>query len=528
MGRRRTDEQQNMVDLALTGENLKGNAFAGSGKTTTSIDICIALFPKRGLYLCFGKANADEAEEKIRGAGRSNVEVRTGHSLAYRQIVLGNRGFQEKLKGRLNGYLVAQKLGIRDFKAIAPFTFVQYGNFVLQTVNRFCQDHSFEFRKSHVPMKQIREYEEKKKLEVDPFVLRMMFKDAQRLWEMMSDPDDSTYMTHDTYLKLYSMTQPTLSEYDFVILDEAQDSNGVLLSFVYGCHAQQIYIGDEFQQIFSWRGAVNAMRSLDVKNVVNLTQSFRFGDKVAALATAILKNELGCDIPLKGFDAIKDRVVGAGCELLDGKIDCMIFRTNAGLVAEALGQIKKQRKVAIVGDVNALVSLVEGIEELDKTNKSKHPDLRDFNNYSDFIEYTESELGKDLGVIVKIIDDIGYPTLIDNLKKIKDNREEDSDIILTTAHKSKGREWPNVKLGSDFNMIEKVASNRMEPGEKKPLEINREEFNLLYVTVTRAQNILDVSELAFFSLPEYRDLVESKTNQAPPAKPSTTGLMKAG
>ncbi|APS68750.1 hypothetical protein AVI55_16905 (plasmid) [Piscirickettsia salmonis] len=36
-------------------------------------------------------------------------------------------------------------------------------------------------------------------------------------------------ITHDGYLKLYQLSKPILNQYDFIMLDEAQDANPAIL-----------------------------------------------------------------------------------------------------------------------------------------------------------------------------------------------------------------------------------------------------------------------------------------------------------
>jgi len=57
-----------------------------------------------------------------------------------------------------------------------------------------------------------------------------------------------------------------------------------------------------------------------------------------------------------------------------------------------------------------------------------------------------------------------------------------ADLVVSTVHKAKGREWDRVKLADDFRAI--------VGGEGKP---SSSEVNLLYVAVTRAQGVIDVS-----------------------------------
>ena len=50
---------------------------------------------------------------------------------------------------------------------------------------------------------------------------------------------------------------------------------------------QVIYMGDAHQQIYAWRGAVNAMQQLPLPES-RLTTSFRFGDEIAQVANYLL------------------------------------------------------------------------------------------------------------------------------------------------------------------------------------------------------------------------------------------------
>ncbi|WYX33274.1 hypothetical protein WJ976_32885 (plasmid) [Achromobacter denitrificans] len=54
-------------------------ALSGSGKTPTSIGVAEARPKEKMLYVCFAKANADEAKLRF----PRNVDCRTGHSIAF-------------------------------------------------------------------------------------------------------------------------------------------------------------------------------------------------------------------------------------------------------------------------------------------------------------------------------------------------------------------------------------------------------------------------------------------------------------
>jgi len=57
--------------------------------------------------------------------------------------------------------------------------------------------------------------------------------------------------------------------------------------------------------------------------------------------------------------------------------------------------------------------------------------------------------------------------------------EEGADVVLSTAHKAKGREWNAVRLAPDF------MSARLGPGSEGKAEVR-----LFYVAMTRAKKLL--------------------------------------
>ena len=71
----------------------------------------------------------------------------------------------------------------------------------------------------------------------------------------------------DVYLKVWAQTSPRIDS-DFVLFDEAQHSDGVMLWLLnQQTHAQTIFVGDPYEQIFEWRGAVNAMAQISAGKV---------------------------------------------------------------------------------------------------------------------------------------------------------------------------------------------------------------------------------------------------------------------
>ena len=85
----------------------------------------------------------------------------------------------------------------------------------------------------------------------------------------MTDPREPVPLGHDGYLKLWALSNPMIPA-EFILLDEAQDSNGVVVGLLARQPAQVVLVGDRYQQIYEWRGAVNAMDRMKTKHHADL------------------------------------------------------------------------------------------------------------------------------------------------------------------------------------------------------------------------------------------------------------------
>ncbi len=96
---------------------------------------------------------------------------------------------------------------------------------------------------------------------------------------------------HDIYLKLADLSPPLhqamFEGQDYILIDEAQDLSPVQRAIVAAAGCPVVAVGDPYQQIYSWRGAENALSHLPGESLY-LTGSFRFGPDIAALAGRVL------------------------------------------------------------------------------------------------------------------------------------------------------------------------------------------------------------------------------------------------
>ena len=470
-GMKLTEEQRMVVSAVRSGESVKIAAFAGTGKTTTLRAVAyLALQGKRVLYLAFNRSTAEEA----RGKFTDNVEVRTAHSLAFRAVGRAYQGriARSLLACRRDASSLCQK-ELSDVCQVGGRSSWQAHAAVSQTLQGWLQSDDTAVGPQHVPAV------------VAEACTRLGWREAladaaRAYWRQMEGPRGRLPVTHDVYLKAWRLSQPVLP-YDVILWDEVQDANPVMLGLVRGQEAQQVLVGDTHQQLYAFRGAVDAMRQVRLRELP-LTQSWRFGPQIAAAANRVL-DLIGEGRRLTGMAAPGQVLQGAQ----QADVRAVLGRTNGGLVAEALALLDHQRTIAVVGGVEEMVRLLLALHELRTTGSSSHAELAVFANWAELEEVAQTPIGAAFRPLVDLVKKHKgeIPKMAERLRREAKPDEADAEVVLSTVHKAKGREWPSVRLLDDF-----PAPLR---GDPEHLEWDEDELNVQYVAQTRAQQLLHLS-----------------------------------
>ncbi len=207
-----TQEQINIIQS--TG-NIKINAVAGSGKTTTLIEYAKARpANSRILYLAFNKSVKLEATNKFIANGLSNVQVETAHSLAYRYVVMQSnfkvrpqeyktQELVELLKLRVRGEKHAEYIIANHINKLVAY-FCNSNKSKVQELNYFdllTDESAKDFAQKH--------YEN-------------IMQNARELLAKMNRAEID--ITHDFYLKKFQLLNPALP-YNYILFDEGQDAS---------------------------------------------------------------------------------------------------------------------------------------------------------------------------------------------------------------------------------------------------------------------------------------------------------------
>lgn len=467
-----TAQQSAIYEAFATGENLVVEALAGTGKTTTTRG-CSERTKRRGAYVVFNRKAAQEAKGKM----PSHVRCGTSHSFAFGPVGSKFKARMDR-RDRPNGTQAAAILDIAEGFQLPHdrvVNKVQLARLAQETVAKFCYTADESILPRHVPTYDVPGAEEVS-WDLANYVVPL----AERAWADLTKVSGSLFFNHDVYLKMWALSNPRIAA-DWIAVDEAQDTNPCLMGVVLQQDAQLIAVGDRNQAIYGWRGATDAMANFPAETRLPLSQSFRFGPAVADEANVFL-SMLDAEHRIEGYDKIHSRV-GA----IDGRPDAVLCRTNAGVIAEAL-RTPADETYAIVGGTRQIELFAKAAEALIRGGKAEwHPDLGGFKSWTDVCDYADNESGgSDLRTLVNLIRDNGA----DEIRRIAaaavdERRPQANTRVLTTAHKAKGGEWGKVRIASDFT----------PDGERAEQPLSDPEAMLAYVSVTRAQNVLDPSGL---------------------------------
>lgn len=458
-------------------------ATAGSGKTTTIVNA--SKFIPQGkdvMFLAFNKSIVEELKTRL----PDHVQCSTLHSLGFRSLYKyyrTNGGFD------VSGYKTTKfakdvsknlKIGSKDLdKAL------WVANDILDKARLNHVENDFKL------LGEISDYYgiiwENKEMELAQMTYEQLMEYNEIKFSDVKKLVDFTDMIY-----LPSFYNVELGKYDIVFVDEAQDLNKsqqILVQKIKKPNGRAIYVGDENQAIYMFAGAdAKSFNSIADENTVSLPLSvcYRCGKNIIKEAQEVVGEE--------AIQPFEGQIEG---EILHGSIDdikegdFVLCRNNAPLFSLYFDLIQKGIKAKIKGREieNQLLKLVHKIrfstieqgrskldlmlekieDELVKKGKApeKSKKWQNFREMSNIISFlAEGKL---------LMSEVG-----DQLNEIFD--ENKPGATLMTIHKSKGLEAERVH----FLLPELIPSKWAETDEEY-----KQEFNLKFVAITRAQKTLN-------------------------------------
>ncbi|XP_023214924.1 F-box DNA helicase 1-like [Centruroides sculpturatus] len=447
-----THEQMHIINHEIKQDQIvKIIAFAGTGKTSTLIEYTRLRPHMKFLNVMFNKSVCDYAKTCF----PCNVECRTAHSLAWTKI---GKKYANKLVSKIKPLDIITLLKTKP-ESVHKY---HYARVVLNTIETFMNSADLYITSAHVPSY----HQHADSNEINILSHKDMLNaadDAEYLWNKMKDRNSPVHIVHDVYLKLYQLSQPDLSFYDCILIDEAQDCNGAMLDFLLKQPCPKILVGDPHQQIYGFRGAKNALEEVNCTHTYYLTQSFRFGPEIAYVASCIL--EVTKQISNKTLVG----GIQSGC--ITGKSEgqiCIIARTNLNLLNEVIRlcciqELRSDEPRSIHGHLNGgiksynLDQIVDIYHLLTAGNSNDNNLIKDkfIKRFRDFLtlnQYAKSADDKELlGRIHLVLQHTAnIPTYIQKIKEKCSYSLDMANVVFTTGHKSKGLEFDTVRILDDF------------------------------------------------------------------------------
>lgn len=484
--------QQAVYDFVADADagNLMVEAVAGSGKTTT---IMGALSHMRGdvLLMAFNKSIATELGNRA----PSHVMCKTFHSLGFSALVRGRRRGEVEVDGRKTWSILKGKIRGADGARVnlTRPAIDTYGGFVAKLVGlakqagigALAEDSDASAWRAiirhHNLTLRSRDASEETAIEI-----------ARKVLAIAGECD--TVIDFDDMLWLALRNNVTFRKFDWVVVDEAQDTNPLQVEIVRrssDAQTRTVFVGDPMQAIYGFRGADSTAMPRIAETFectkLPLSVSYRCAANIVATAReycphieAAPNAASGSVTDVEEFDLAK----------LDGVVLC---RNNAPLLAVAYRCIAIGRPVQFHGK-----DLGKNLDNLIKRIAGATTSLDAFAAKAEtwyLREYAKSQNDDDVAAMDRLADRIeclrvmvaAAPEDDRTVQGLRDRAARlfigrASGLELASIHKSKGMEWDVVNILDAWRMPSKfsVGTPWME----------QQESNLHYVAITRAKHVL--------------------------------------
>lgn len=487
-----TEEQIAIVTAAKsTCDNLLVQALAGAAKTSTLVLIARACTGIPILSIAFNKRIADEMAAKLPSHCVAKTLNAVGHA-AWGQHI-GKRLAVDK--GKMGDILKSLNLGQIDAEEVRD-AFSE----VVKLSNRAKLY-------GYVPDGK---YEEALHL-IDKATLMEVFADDEYppiAWALLDellvrsiglafqgqiDYDDQLYMS--------TLFGAPLPNYRLTLVDECQDlsplNHQMIAQLVRS--SRIIAVGDEFQSIYGFRGAISdgmsVLRTRFQMKEFRLSVSFRCPKKIVQKARSRAPYMKFSDTALDG--EVRYLVRSGGKEVVWGpnllpRSCAIICRNNAPLFSLGLKLIRAGRSVTIRG-MDISKRLIKILKEFGDYAMTRDELIGHLGRWRDS-KLAEGKLPEE-SIMDRYECLMVFATQSETLGAAIVNAERlfasEGPVELLSGHKSKGLEWEDVFHLDPWRIPSKFASKG---------EALEQELNLEYVITTRAKRSLTLIDLEDFDI----------------------------
>ena len=466
-----TEEQKAFINYE-DDKSIILSATAGSGKTYSCVQRLKELLnrgvdPKRIIFFSFTKAATEELQERV---GNDEVKITTIHAFSL-------------------GLLSA----MGKFKKISTFY-----DFLIWFKEKYKSHYSASSEKRHEFEKLINEmYEEAEQLasSISSFKLQMadgikcnmppIMIDYNKFMKETRSRDFSDMLIEvRNLLKEEKWLNMFKNKYDYIFIDEYQDTSTIQLQILLSLNAKHYYlVGDKFQSIFAFSNSncdlIEEML-LERRITDRLTLSTNFRSDINIVSNSNKYSDLKA-VPSSKNEGVVHEFIMFEIDKRDGqKIPCMI------------DILDKHNEVAVLVRTNAVIKKLE-YEML----RRKYP-MRYFNfiTEDDFKQFKSGKVSISLKRKLDSLKDV-FRTETDIFLHIEQNKK--SKKFITSIHKSKGREFETCilvnsvsqELLNKIGLLDKLTKKQLNYISFDPMGLeDMEPRNIHYVGVSRSKHQL--------------------------------------
>ena len=465
--------QQNIFSFVRDGAgNAIVEAVAGSGKTSTIVEGMQSV-DGYSIFLAFNKSIAEEL--KSRG-----VNARTFHSLTYSPVLRARNAravTADKISKIIDEKMAGEEIALYGAiarKLVGLAKQAGFGCLVVESEAEWLamvEHHALELDNEAADMQT---------------AIRMAS-------SLLRWSNESPLVDFDDLLYFAVKDGITLPKFDFVFVDEAQDTNAIqraILRKIMGKESRIVAVGDPAQAIYGFRGADSNSLNLIAEEFnctrLPLSITYRCPTSVVEYAQQWVKNIQAAP----GAKAGEVRTIN-DWKPADFKAgDLVVCRKTAPLIALAYALIRERKPVQVLGreigqGLKALVKRLQAkdIEELE--TKLEAFRLREVEKAIAKKDEAKAEQIEDkCASILCLIE--GAATVADVNRAIDDLfADKAGAVTLATIHKAKGLEAARVWW---LDRSQCPAKWARQPWQQE------QEVNLCYVAATRAKQALFLIE----------------------------------
>ena len=373
---------------------------AGSGKTTTLLNLSKTNIDKKILYVAFNKSLITEIKEKIKIQKITNMFPCTFDALLYKLYI--ERHNIEPCITSLRPHFIGKVIPFLDGK---PFKIKDY---YCKKLTQFCNTTEY----TDIKLFCEKELGGKKPL-------------LEQMWDKVKQNKLITFETirKQSYINGWFKTFID-KNYDVVMIDETQDFDMIMLKMLLNdTTIPKIFVGDPKQSIYKFRGCINAFNYLPVDTlIIEFYSTFRIGNP----ACETIRNE---------FD------------------DCWMISKSKNKTTFVNSFDIHEKYVYLFRSWRVLLQTAEKTNNIWIYNyEKKFSEITNLHKKLSYSKLSDEDMFEDdLPKFLKSITLNQLEELIDN---IANNivSFEDSEIQFYTTHSYKGMENNNIRLAKDINV----------------------------------------------------------------------------